>query len=296
MRDVQAPNGRFTDVAPVGGGFGGVLWGSAGIVVPWEVYLQYKDTALLERHYPAMVAYVDYLETTLDPKTGLSTGRPARRLAGPAEQRSWGRRSSPRRITRTTWASWRRSATLLGKTEDAAKFQALYDTRKAFFNATFVNAERKTLATGRAGSALDRRLRARSRQFRLADTQTSYAVGLGMGLFSPEHVPFAVKNLADAVARENADDDGVTRPPYSLMTGFIGTSWVSKALSQHGQSRAGVPVAAESHLSVLALRRRPGRDDDLGAAQRLHDREGLRRQQQHELVQPLLLRRRRASG
>jgi alpha-L-rhamnosidase len=55
MRDVQAPTGRFTDVAPVGGGFGGVLWGSAGIVVPWEVYLQYKDTALLERHDPAMV-------------------------------------------------------------------------------------------------------------------------------------------------------------------------------------------------------------------------------------------------
>jgi alpha-L-rhamnosidase len=36
MRDVQTPVGRFTDVAPVGGGFGGVLWGSAGIVVLWE--------------------------------------------------------------------------------------------------------------------------------------------------------------------------------------------------------------------------------------------------------------------
>ena len=40
MRDVQQPSGRFTDIAPVGGGFGGVLWGSAGIVVPWETYLQ----------------------------------------------------------------------------------------------------------------------------------------------------------------------------------------------------------------------------------------------------------------
>ena len=73
MRDVQAPSGKFTDVAPVGGGFGGVLWGSAGIVVPWETYLQYKDVGLLERHYPAMVAYADYLETTIDPKTGLSS-------------------------------------------------------------------------------------------------------------------------------------------------------------------------------------------------------------------------------
>ena len=40
-----------------------------------------------------------------------------------------------------------------------------------------------------------------------------------------------MKNLADAVARENMDDEGVARPTYSLMTGFIGTSWVSKALS-----------------------------------------------------------------
>jgi len=30
------------------------------------------------------------------------------------------------------------------------------------------------------------------------------------------------------------DDGGVLRPEYSLMTGFIGTAWISKALSDHG--------------------------------------------------------------
>ena len=34
MRDVQREDGRFPDVAPLGGGFGGLLWGSAGITVP----------------------------------------------------------------------------------------------------------------------------------------------------------------------------------------------------------------------------------------------------------------------
>ena len=38
MRDIQSENGRFTDVAPVGGGFGGTLWGSAGVTVAWETY------------------------------------------------------------------------------------------------------------------------------------------------------------------------------------------------------------------------------------------------------------------
>ena len=30
MRDVQRQDGRFADIAPLGGGFGGMLWGSAG--------------------------------------------------------------------------------------------------------------------------------------------------------------------------------------------------------------------------------------------------------------------------
>jgi alpha-L-rhamnosidase len=55
-----------------------------------------------------------------------------------------------------------------------------------------------------------------------------------MELFSKENLPFMVKNLADTVTRENKDDDGVVRPRYSLMTGFIGTAWISKALSDHG--------------------------------------------------------------
>src|SRR4030042_947602 len=43
-------------------------------------------------------------------------------------------------------------------------------------------------------------------------------------------------SLAETVKRENRDDSGVVRPPYSLMTGFIGTAWLSKALSDNGHS------------------------------------------------------------
>lgn len=35
--------------------------------------------------------------------------------------------------------------------------------------------------------------------------------------------------------RSNKDDEGVARPPYSLMTGFIGTASISEALSVNGQ-------------------------------------------------------------
>ena len=43
-----------------------------------------------------------------------------------------------------------------------------------------------------------------------------------------------IKNLAAAIDRENKDDGGVMRPKNSLMTGFIGTAWISKALSDNG--------------------------------------------------------------
>lgn len=72
VRDCQEENGRFPDVAPTGFGFGGLLWGSAGITVPWELFRQYGDTTLLKEHYPAMKKYIEYiLKETIDPETDI---------------------------------------------------------------------------------------------------------------------------------------------------------------------------------------------------------------------------------
>jgi alpha-L-rhamnosidase len=234
MRDTQLPSGKFTDVAPVGGGFGGVLWGSAGITVPWETYLQYKDVGLLERHYPAMAAYADYLETTIDPKTGLSSDGQLGDWLGPQNNAL----GSPYLVTAYHVYDldiMTRVAEILGKESDVAKWRSLHQQRKTFFNATFVNADKKSLATGSGGFGRPASP-GTAPEFRVADTQTSYAVGLALGVFDPDNVPFMVKNLADTVTRENTDDGGVVRPPYSLMTGFIGTAWISKALSDNGLS------------------------------------------------------------
>jgi alpha-L-rhamnosidase len=121
-------------------------------------------------------------------------------------------------------------AQALGKRDDAEKYRAMYEKRKAFFNATFVSPEKRTLAWVPAG----RGETPTPAGFKTADTQTSYAVALAMGLFNSENAPVMVRNLADTVARENQDDGGVVRPKYSLMTGFIGTSWIGKALSDNG--------------------------------------------------------------
>lgn len=240
MRDVQSAKGRFTDVAPIGGGFGGVLWGSAGIVVPWETYLQYKDVALLEQHYEAMVDYINYLETTIDPVTGLSSDGQLGDWLGP-QNNLLGSAFLVTAYHAYDLGIMAKVAAILGKDFEAAQYQSMYEKRKEFFNATFVNADKKTLGFI-AGPRVAAGQPPVPGSFKLADNQTSYAVGLGMDLFNDENKPYMVKNLAAAIERENTDDGGVVRPAYSLMTGFIGTAWISKALSDNGLSHLAYKV------------------------------------------------------
>jgi alpha-L-rhamnosidase len=75
MRDLQRQDGRFPDVAPVGVGFGELLWGSAAITVAWESYQQYADTTLVAEHYDAMKRYIDYLLKDIDPQNRCFEGR-----------------------------------------------------------------------------------------------------------------------------------------------------------------------------------------------------------------------------
>jgi alpha-L-rhamnosidase len=220
MRDVQSSEGRFTDVAPLGGGFGGLLWGSAGMTVPWEIYLQYGDTVVLSGHYDAMKAYMDYLANTINAETGLTSESRLGDWLGPQNNQV----GTPLIVTAYHVFDldiMRRVAGILGRTDDVAKYSKIYEERKHFFNKTFVNDEKKTLQ-GPGG--------------KISDTQTSYAVGLALGAFNEENIPYMIKNLAESVRRENTDDGGTLRPSFSLMTGFIGTAWISSALSQNGFS------------------------------------------------------------
>ncbi|MEA3180661.1 MAG: alpha-L-rhamnosidase [Gammaproteobacteria bacterium] len=235
MRDTQLPSGKFTDIAPVGGGGGGLLWGSAGITVAWEAYQQYADTRLLREHYAAMASYMDHLAASIDPKTGLSTDVLLGDWLGPQDGQL-GAAFPATAYHIYDLAIMMQVADVLGRFDDVEKYRRMYFERKEFFNRTFVNADKKTL--GFVGKPIfpGGPPAPGTGAFKVADTQTSYAVGLALGAFSNENIPYMQKNLAAAVERENTDDRGVTRPPYSLMTGFIGTAWISKALSAAGRA------------------------------------------------------------
>ena len=218
MADVQRTDGRFTDVAPLGGGFGGILWGSAGITVAWESFQQYGDKVMIAEHYDAMKRYLSYIKTRIDPKTGIIDEGPLGDWLSPEGDKN---------DNTLLWEAYyiydlemmAKMADVLKKTDDAVVFRNSMVERKTYFSKTYINAESgKTIKSDR----------------HLFDNQVSYAVPLALGVFSAKDEKIAANYLVEAIKRKNTDDSGAILPEFSLMTGFIGTAWISKALSDHG--------------------------------------------------------------
>ncbi|MDE6533712.1 MAG: glycoside hydrolase family 78 protein [Muribaculaceae bacterium] len=226
VRDCQKDNGKYPDVAPTGFGFGGLLWGSAGITVPWECYRQYGDIELLREHYPSMKRYVEYiLSETIDPATGIIV-----------QDRAWGDLAdwlSPeykRTDKSLLWECYfifdleimRQVADILGDEEGAIRYEELRDVRKAFFADNYVDKiTGKTIYSRFDESNVGKEI----------DTQVSYALPIAMGIYDDT---VFVGNFLNTVKRHNIADDGTVCQPYSLMTGFIGTAWILEALSKSG--------------------------------------------------------------
>lgn len=228
VRDCTHPDGRFPDVAPTGFGFGGFLWGSAGIIVPWEHYMQYGRKEVPLAMYPAMKRYMEYLmDKTMEPTTGLMV-----------QNRAWGDLGdwlSPvyeRDDKSLLWECYliygldimSKIADLAGDKEGNARYTTLRDKRKEFFKETYIEKNsRKTRFSGFDPGKMGK----------LVDTQASYALPIAFGIIDDKKF---TENFINSLCRNDSTDSGTFTPPFSLMTGFIGTAWISKALSRVGRS------------------------------------------------------------
>ena len=77
MRDDQAPDGRFPDVAPnpmnrassVNAAFkenlltGSPAWADAGVIIPWRAYQNYGDVELLQAQFEPIKRWVDFIQS-----------------------------------------------------------------------------------------------------------------------------------------------------------------------------------------------------------------------------------------
>ncbi len=151
MRDAQEENGRIPNTSPtlIGGHGGGIAWGSAYILIPMWMYQYYNDTRILEEHYVPMKRYIGYLQNLA--RTDSNPGEPyiinkfGTYWLSLGEWCAPGQSDGPNHPMVNTYYYYKdvsllsRIATILGKNEDAIKYQALADTIKNELNKKFFN-------------------------------------------------------------------------------------------------------------------------------------------------------------
>lgn len=174
VRDTQGENGSYCDyipkigVPPVGSrnGGGALGWMETGIIIPWQMYLQYGDRHFLEVNYESMKRYMEYLVERSDNLIQPAGGYGDWLAVEPTDTR----------LTNTAYSAYdarlmAKMAGILGKQDDSEYFTKLFnDIKEAFFNAGF--------------------------EF---NTQTSLVVPLQAGLFEGKEKEAAVNKLVEDI-------------------------------------------------------------------------------------------------
>ena len=154
IKDISNTQDMDTGYVPNGapweaGCGGGVAWGAAMTVIPWEYYLAYGDKQLLEEHYEAIKMQTDYMKSWETPE-----GTMLSKACGNSFIMNLGEHVPPftappvEMVHTFTW--WQCAdytagvARALGKTADAAAYKALADKIAAAFHARFYNKEEGT--------------------------------------------------------------------------------------------------------------------------------------------------------
>ena len=131
---------------------GGVAWGAAMNIMPWEFYLHYGDTAMLKNNYKGMKGYIRYMVTWTD-KDGIMFSQ-APDTAKPNEWLNLGDWAPALKLPPDdlvhTFYLWRcsdftsKAANVLGYANDAKKYADLAERTKKAFQSKFYDTEKGT--------------------------------------------------------------------------------------------------------------------------------------------------------
>ncbi|MGD0767106.1 MAG: glycoside hydrolase family 78 protein [Tepidisphaeraceae bacterium] len=212
MADAQTDEGLIPDIAPEYTKFKGGFrdspeWGSACVLIPWQMYQWYADDAVLRAQYETMKRYVAYLGTKAKGNV-LSYGLGDWYDLGPKHLGQ--AQLTPPSLTATAFyyrdiVILGKIAKLIGKDDDTKRYDALAQDVAAAFNRTLYHPEAHSYATG---------------------SQTSNAIPLVFGLAPEKDRQAIVENLvADIRQRGNG-----------LTAGDIGYRYVLRALAEAGRS------------------------------------------------------------
>ncbi|HSZ56624.1 MAG TPA: family 78 glycoside hydrolase catalytic domain [Tepidisphaeraceae bacterium] len=205
LADGQRNDGQFPMVAPVkvAGDDGGPAWADAGVICPWTIYEVYGDKRLLERQYPSMKKFIEFCGN-----------RSTKDLLPPKQYHCFGDwlsigADTPHdviyeayfaRCTKLT----AQAAEVLGKTDDAAELNLLFDRIKGAFNKAYVSED----------GAIK------------GNTQACYVLAIASGLLDEAHQKQAAEHLVSDIEHHG----------WHLTTGFVGTKDLMLVLAKIGRN------------------------------------------------------------
>ena len=206
VADAQLPSGAFADIAPRLhlSWAAAPAWRDAGVIMPWTVWKMYGDRGILQRHFGAMAAWMDFLERgNPDYLRATDLGNNYNDWLAPRADLT-----PPQLLATAYWAHdaalMAEIAEALGRADDAAGYRALWSKIRFAFAEAFVAGD------GRIASG----------------TQTAYVLGLHMALVPDELRSAAAGHLVAAI--QDAD--------WHLTTGFVGVGYLLPVLSSAGHS------------------------------------------------------------
>ncbi len=220
VEDAQTPDGIFPDTAPrlregenfvgldnLGGSAG---WADAGIIVPWTLWRVYGDRRILERHWKAMTAWLDWIER--HNPDGLRVNQLGNNygdwLCIPSDT-TFGTHSPMKNLLATAcWADdaakLARMARELGREAEAKRFQAMFEKVRAAFQKEWLREDGRLTV----------------------ETQTAYLLALAFNLLPEDVRVRAAERLVENI--KSLD--------WHLSTGFIGISHLNPQLTLAGHA------------------------------------------------------------
>jgi alpha-L-rhamnosidase len=206
VRDSQNPAGAYSTVAPRANQANAYpVWGDAGVIVPWVMYTSYGDRRFLEDSYDSMDHWMIYSASggTLILSGGVADHLAPVPTSAPLVDTAYFANSA---------AILAKAAAVLGKTDDAAKYEEMRGLILGAFRSSFVKPDGSIIPAAGPGETLH-------------GTQTALLLALKFDLVPASLRPKVADNLGAEVERTG-----------HLTTGFPGTGLLNPTLTSIGRS------------------------------------------------------------
>jgi len=209
-------NGSVPDVVPVANfkdSDASTAWADAATVIPWNVYLHSGDAGILRRQYDSMKGWVDYMKRQDDADGGRRLWQTGTHYADwLALDGNWTGGvyggTDPHFIASAYYyystSIVAKAARVLGRDDDAEYYGKLAEEIRAAFEAEYFTPHGKLAV----------------------DTMTGYVLALFMGLTPDYALENARKGLLNRLQKNF----------YHLETGFVGTPYLCRVLSENGMN------------------------------------------------------------